>query len=153
MRPSSQRKAVAVTEQKIAPQRRLDLGLYFSEGIIALGAAVFLVGFAVEKSSNTPGRALEAAGFVIFTIGLFAAAAYGYLLSQYFSRTASDHRAQSEAMAEGPPPPPGYLGGRIHPTVADPTATLVREVEANPEDDTAEARLIERERQGVEGVD
>ena len=148
-----ERKAVAMSEQKIAHRRRLDRGLYISEGVMALGAAVFLVGFVIEKSSNTPGKALEAAGFVIFAIGLFAAGAYGYLLSQHFSRTASDPKTQIQIMTEGPRPHFSYLGSRMHQAVGDTTATLVREVQANPENDMSKARLIERERQGLEGIE
>jgi hypothetical protein len=41
----------------------------------------------------------------------------------------------------------------MHQAVEDPTATLVREVHANPENDMSKARLIERERQGLEGLE
>jgi hypothetical protein len=142
-----------MTEQKIAHRRRLDRGLYVSEGVMTLGAAVFLVGFVLEKTSNTPGRVLEAAGFVIFAMGLFAAGAFGYLLSQHFARTASDPKTQVQIMTEGPRPHFSYLGSRMHQAVGDPTATLVREVHANPENDMSKARLIERERQGYEGLE
>ncbi len=138
-----------MTEHKVAPGRRLDLGLYVSEGVIALGAAVFLIGFGVEKSSNTPGRVIEVAGALIFTVGLFAAAAYGYMLSQFFARSAADPLAQQTN--NGPRPHFSYLGSRMHQAVRDPTAGLVREVRANPETDIARARLIEGERQGIEG--
>jgi hypothetical protein len=151
--PNPERKAVDMTEQKIAHRRRLDRGLYISEGILVLGAAIFLMGFVIEKSSNTPGRAFEAAGFVIFAIGLFAAGAYGYLLSQHFSRTASDPKTPIQIMTEGPRPHFSYLVSRMHQAVGDPTATLVREVRANPENDMSKARLIERERQGLEGLE
>jgi hypothetical protein len=140
-----------MAEPRIA--RRLDRGLYLSEGIMALGAAVFLVGFVLEKSSNTPGKVLEAAGFVIFAIGLLAAGAYGYLLSQHYARTASDSHTQGQIVTEGLQPHFSYLGTRLHPTVADPADTLAREVDANPEDDLSKTRLIESERHGIEGLD
>src|ERR1017187_694178 len=137
-----------MTENKVAHRRRLDLGLYFSEGIIALGAAVFLIGFWVEKSSNTPGRVIEVLATLIFTVGLLAAAAYGYMLSQFFARSPADPLAQQTN--NGPRPHFSYMGTRMHQAVGDPTAGLVREVRANPENDIAKARLIERERQGIE---
>lgn len=137
-----------MTEHKVAHRRRLDLGLYVSEGIIALGAAVFLIGFWVEKSSNTPGRVIEVLATLIFTVGLLAAAAYGYMLSQFFARSPADPLAQQTN--NGPRPHFSYLGSRMHQAVGDPTAGLVREVRANPENDIARARLIERERQGIE---
>ncbi len=146
MRP--RRKVAPVTEQKVAHRRRLDLGLYVSEGVIALGSAVFLIGFAIEKSSNTPGRVLEVAGMLIFAIGLLAAGAYGYMLSQFFARSPADPLAQQTN--DGPRPHFSYMGTRMHQAVGDPTAGLVREVRANPENDIAKARLIERERQGIE---
>jgi hypothetical protein len=108
-----------------------------------------LIGFGIEKSSNTPGRVLEVAGIVIFAVGLFAACAYGYLLSQHFARTATDPLAPPTN--EDPRPDFTYLGGQIHQGVGDPTDELEREVEANPEDNFARERLIARERQGIEG--
>ena len=51
---------------------------------------------------------------------------------------------------DGPRPHFSYMGTRMHQAVGDPTAGLVREVRANPENDIAKARLIERERQGIE---
>ena len=137
-----------MTEHKVTHRRRLDLGLYVSEGVIALGSAVFLIGFGVERSSNTPGRVLEVVGMLVFALGLIAAGAYGYMLSQFFARSAADPLAQQTN--DGPRPHFSYLGSRMHQAVGDPTAGLVREVRANPENDIARARLIERERQGVE---
>jgi hypothetical protein len=140
-----------VTERKVAHRRRLDVGLYVCEGVIALGAAVFLIGFWVEKSSNTPGRVIEVAGTVIFATGLLTAAAYGYMLSQFFARSTADPFVQHTN--DGPRPNFSYLGSRMHPAVGDPTAGLVGEVRANPENDIARARLIERERQGIESTE
>ncbi len=137
-----------MTEYKVAHRRRLDLGLYVSEGVIALGAAVFLIGFGVQKSSSTPGRVIEVLGTLVFTVGLFAAAAYGYMLSQFFARSTGDPLAQQTN--NGPRSHSSDLGSRVHQAVADPTAGPVEEVRANPENDMARARLIERERQGVE---
>ena len=146
------RKAVLVTEKKVTHRRRLDHGLYASEGVIVLGAAIFLIGFGIEKSSNTPGRVLEVAAFLIFAVGLFAAGAFGFLLSQHFARTAADRAAPYPQNLFGDPGPHfSYLGSQIHQVVGDPTATLEREVEANPENDIAKERLIEQERQGFEG--
>jgi hypothetical protein len=61
-----------VNEDRFGTGRRLDHDLYAAEAVVVLGAAVFLVGFAIEGHSHTPGRALEALGFVIFGLGLFA---------------------------------------------------------------------------------
>jgi hypothetical protein len=148
----SGRKAVSVTEKKVAPRRRLDHGLYLSEGVIVLGAAIFLIGFGIEKSSNTPGRVLEVAGFLIFALGLFAAGAFAFLLSQHFARTSAAPAAPyPRSLDEGALPHFSYLGSRMRQAVGDPAATLVREATAKPENDIARARLIERERQGFEG--
>jgi hypothetical protein len=95
---------------------------------------------------------LEVAGFLIFAAGLFAAGAFGFLLSQHFARTAADRAAPYPQNLFGDPGPHfSYLGSQIHQVVGDPTATLEREVEANPENDIAKERLIEQERQGFEG--
>ena len=140
---------MSVTEHEVTHRRRLDLGLYVSEGVVALGAAVFLVGFGVEKSSNTPGRVLEVVGMLIFAVGLVAAGAYGHMLSQFFARSAAGPLAQPAN--DGPGPHFSYFGSRMHQAVEDPTAGLEGEVQANPENDIARQRLIERERQGTEG--
>lgn len=128
-----------MTEKKIAPRRRLDHGLYLSEGVIVLGAAIFLIGFGIEKSSNTPGRVLEVAGLLIFALGLFAAGAFGFLLSQHFARTSAEPAAPyPHNLDEGPGPHFSYLASRMRHAVVDPAATLVREETANPEHDRAE---------------
>jgi hypothetical protein len=138
-----------VATQNGSKRRRLDHNLYAAEGVVVIGAVVFLFGFGIEKSSNTPGRALEAAGFVIFALGLFASAAIGYYLSRHYARTTADPLAQDpSALADVARPQFGYLSTRLDPVGIDPTASLVREVQADPENDITRARLIERERPG-----
>ncbi|MGD0054750.1 MAG: hypothetical protein ABSC34_04850 [Acidimicrobiales bacterium] len=92
-----------MNEDRFGTGRRLDHDLYAAEAVVVLGAAVFLVGFAIEGHSHTPGRALEALGFVIFGLGLFASAAVSYLLSRYFSRTFAEPVETFEKNPYDPP--------------------------------------------------
>lgn len=141
------RKAAIVATQNGSKRRRLDHNLYAAEGVLVLGAVVFLFGFGIEKSSNTPGRALEAVGFVVFALGLFASAAIGFYLSRHYARTTADLLAQDpSAFAEAPRPQFGFLSTRLDPVGFDPAESLVQEVHADPENDVTKARLIERER-------
>ena len=146
-----------MAEQDGKRRRRLDHDLYAAEGGVVLGAAVFLIGFGVEKNSNTPGRALEAAGFIVFALGLFASAAIGYLLSRHFARTTADplaryaDNAQMNEDLDSGPPHLGLLTSGVHQAINDPAAPLMSDVDADPEDDASKDRLIERERRGTEG--
>ena len=138
-----------MSEQNVSKRRRLDHNLYAAEGVVVLGAAIFLCGFIIEKSSNTPGRGLEAAGFVVFAIGLFAAAAISHFLSQHYARTTSERNPTDPSfLADIPRPQFGFLSTRLDPVVRDPATPLVREVQADPENDVTRSRLIEKERFG-----
>ncbi|MGC1419720.1 MAG: hypothetical protein WA786_06330 [Acidimicrobiales bacterium] len=148
-----------MAEADVSKRRRLDQDLYASEGVVVLGAAIFLVGFAVEKHSTTEGRALEAAGFVIFALGLFATAAIAHLLSRHFARTTT------EGLPPVAPTPPAavestdderipltYFASRVNEAASDPVAPPAKAADADPQIDAPTARLIERERRGAEGA-
>lgn len=144
------RKAAAVREQNGTKRRRLDRKLYAAEGVVVLGTIIFLIGFGIEKSSNTPGRALEVVGTIIFAVGLFAAAAIGFYLAQHFARTSADPVGEySQHLADDARPHFGYLSTRMNRAVNDPTTPLVRAAWADPENDVTMTRLIEQERQGT----
>jgi hypothetical protein len=134
-----------------ATRRRLDHDLYAAGGVAVLGAAVFIVGFAIEKNSHTAGRAVEVVGFVLFGVGLLVSAAVGYHLSRHFASTIvqpGDHVAPTPGIAQTPLE--GYVQStRIHQGLKDPAVEFEREVDVNPEDDTAKGRFIEQERLGA----
>ena len=146
-----------MAEQDGKRRRRLDHDLYAAEGVVVLGAAVFLIGFGVDKNSNTPGRALEAAGFIVFALGLFASATIGYFLSRHFARTCGDslaeyaNNAQMNEEIDSGPPYVGLLTSGVHQAVNDPAVPLMSHLDAEPEDDASRDRLIERGRRGTEG--
>jgi hypothetical protein len=147
-----------MAEQDVTKPHRLDHDLYVAEGVVVLGAAIFLVGFAIEKNSTTDGRVLEAAGFVVFALGLFGTAAIGHLLSRHFARTAAapllrvTDTPSVDDVVESARLPLTYLASRVHEGVSDPAEPLMRDVSADPEDDASKARLIERERRGAQSA-
>jgi hypothetical protein len=143
-----------VSDQSGTKRRRLDHNLYTAEGVVVLGAALFLVGFIIQKSSNNPGRILEATGFVVFACGLFAVAAISYYLAQHYARATAEPGTQDPlSFGDVPRPQFGYLSTRIDPLVSDPTASLERVANANLENDLAKARLIEKQRIGAADVE
>jgi hypothetical protein len=143
-----------VSDQSGNKRRRLDHNLYTAEGVVVFGAALFLVGFIVQKSSNNPGRILEATGFVVFALGLLAVAASGYYLSQHYARSiAAPGALDPSSLMDVPRPQFGFLNTRLDPTVNDPIASLESQANAEPENDLAKARLIEKERSDAEDAD
>ena len=96
-----------MSEDRGTKRRRLDHNLYIAEGVAFLGAATFWVGFIIEGNSHTPGRILEATGFVIFGIGLVATAGVAYYLAQHFSRTFAHARDAFEKNPFDRPEPTG----------------------------------------------
>ncbi len=148
-----------MAEPEVSKRRRLDQDLYASEGVLVLGAAIFLVGFAIEKHSTTEGRALEAAGFVIFALGLFATAAIAHLLSRHFARTTTEgllpvsHSPTTEnGSADDARIPLTYFASHVPEAASDPVAPLEKVTDTVPENDASMARPIERERRGAEGA-
>jgi hypothetical protein len=134
-------------EQSGSKRRRLDNHFYTAEGVVVIGAAFFLAGFIIQKSSNTPGRIFEAAGFVVFALGLFAVAATGYYLSQHYVRSTSEPGTlEPSSFVDVPRPQFGYLDTELHPSVNNPVASRGRKANEEPENDFAKARLIAKER-------
>jgi hypothetical protein len=143
-------KGTVVSEQSGSKRRRLDHNLYTAEGVVVLGAALFLVGFTVQKSSDTPGRIFEAAGFVVFALGLFAVAATGYYLSRHYARTTAEPGTRDPSnFVDVPRPQFGFLNTRVQPSVNDPVAMRESDAHEVPENDFARARRIEKERSGA----
>lgn len=118
-----------MAQDEDAPRRRLDHVLYASEGVGVLGTAIFLIGFVIESRSHTPGRALEAAGFVVFGIGLFASAAAAHFLARHYADTLSE---ADEPLLTRPldtlVPPVGDLITEEDEGDLDPTSSLEPEV-------------------------